>query len=189
MACHFWAHRNVCGAAARAAELHRAAQGPPRRLCGWWCPNRRECGRQLSQFPRLDERTETAEASSCWVWTSLSASPALPLPGNPFFHSRLWCHLGNNSLLTRVPCHFCLSFTARGIVALVFSCIAGILGVAVIAWYGMSEDPGSGAAYELARRRIEEAKIPLPEDGGTEGKAESGGVVVGVSASGASQRA
>lgn len=28
-------------------------------------------------------------------------------------------------------------FTARGIVALVFSCIAGILGVAVVAWYGL----------------------------------------------------
>ena len=30
-------------------------------------------------------------------------------------------------------------FTARGIVALVFSIIAGLLGVAVIAWYGMGE--------------------------------------------------
>ncbi|KAK1761040.1 iron transport multicopper oxidase fet3 [Echria macrotheca] len=30
-------------------------------------------------------------------------------------------------------------FTARGIVALVFSCISGILGVAVIAWYGFAE--------------------------------------------------
>ncbi|PHH66840.1 hypothetical protein CDD81_5972 [Ophiocordyceps australis] len=29
-------------------------------------------------------------------------------------------------------------FTPRGIVALVFSCIAGILGVAVIAWYGLA---------------------------------------------------
>lgn len=29
-------------------------------------------------------------------------------------------------------------FTARGIVALVFSCVTGILGVAVVAWYGMA---------------------------------------------------
>ncbi|KAK1826320.1 Cupredoxin [Podospora conica] len=30
-------------------------------------------------------------------------------------------------------------FTPRGIVALVFSCIAGILGIAVVAWYGFAE--------------------------------------------------
>ena len=30
-------------------------------------------------------------------------------------------------------------FTARGIVALVFSCVAGLLGVAVVAWYGLGE--------------------------------------------------
>ena len=30
-------------------------------------------------------------------------------------------------------------FTARGIVALVFSVIAGLVGVAVIAWYGVGE--------------------------------------------------
>lgn len=35
-------------------------------------------------------------------------------------------------------------FAARGIVALVFSCVAGILGVAVVAWYGMVGDPGTG---------------------------------------------
>jgi iron transport multicopper oxidase len=31
-------------------------------------------------------------------------------------------------------------FTARGIVALVFSCISGILGVAVIIWYGLGAE-------------------------------------------------
>lgn len=41
-------------------------------------------------------------------------------------------------------------FTARGIVALVFSCVAGILGVAVVAWYGMVGDPGSGQAEAAA---------------------------------------
>jgi iron transport multicopper oxidase len=30
------------------------------------------------------------------------------------------------------------SFTPRGIVALVFSCVTGILGVIVVAWYGLS---------------------------------------------------
>lgn len=33
---------------------------------------------------------------------------------------------------------FFIRFTPRGIVALVFSCICGILGVAVVGWYGMS---------------------------------------------------
>ena len=32
-------------------------------------------------------------------------------------------------------------FTTRGIVALVFSCLSGILGVSVIAWYGFAESP------------------------------------------------
>lgn len=34
-------------------------------------------------------------------------------------------------------------FEAKGIVALVFSCIAAFLGVAVIGWYGMKETSGS----------------------------------------------
>lgn len=37
-------------------------------------------------------------------------------------------------------------FTTRGIVAFVFSCITGILGVLVVAWYGMSQPVKSGAA-------------------------------------------
>lgn len=41
-------------------------------------------------------------------------------------------------------------FTARGIVALVFSCVAGILGVAVVAWYGLVGDPANGAAEVAA---------------------------------------
>lgn len=32
-------------------------------------------------------------------------------------------------------------FTPRGIVAIVFSCVSGIVGVAVIAWYGLATDP------------------------------------------------
>ena len=34
---------------------------------------------------------------------------------------------------------FSTGFTARGIVALVFSCIAGVLGLATIAYYGMND--------------------------------------------------
>ncbi|KAM7184643.1 Cupredoxin [Naviculisporaceae sp. PSN 640] len=36
-------------------------------------------------------------------------------------------------------------FTTKGIVALVFSCISGILGVSVIAWYGFAEVPEGSA--------------------------------------------
>jgi iron transport multicopper oxidase len=54
-------------------------------------------------------------------------------------------------------------FTARGIVALVFSCIAGILGVIVIAWYGLGE------MGEISRQK-EEAKITrLSAGGGVDG--------------------
>ena len=41
------------------------------------------------------------------------------------------------------------SFTTRGIVALVFSTICGILGVLVVIWYGLADDPAVPAA-ELA---------------------------------------
>jgi iron transport multicopper oxidase len=41
-------------------------------------------------------------------------------------------------------------FTARGIVALVFSCIAAILGLVVISWYGLAD---MGAASEEAEKR------------------------------------
>lgn len=37
-------------------------------------------------------------------------------------------------------------FTARGIVALVFSCLAGVLGVAVVAWYGLVGGDGVDGA-------------------------------------------
>ncbi|KAK5997143.1 Iron transport multicopper oxidase fetC [Cladobotryum mycophilum] len=41
-------------------------------------------------------------------------------------------------------------FTARGIVALVFSCISGILGIIVVAWYGLSA-PLNPVPTEVAR--------------------------------------
>ncbi|KND94156.1 Iron transport multicopper oxidase FET3 [Tolypocladium ophioglossoides CBS 100239] len=42
---------------------------------------------------------------------------------------------GQNEPPARLPD----GFTARGIVALVFSCVAGILGVCVVAWYGLAK--------------------------------------------------
>ncbi|KAK7920872.1 hypothetical protein PG985_008894, partial [Apiospora marii] len=46
----------------------------------------------------------------------------------------------------RAPDPLPAGFTARGIIALVFSCICGILGVAVVAWYGLAPDPGTAGA-------------------------------------------
>ncbi|KAK7977807.1 multicopper oxidase [Apiospora saccharicola] len=43
----------------------------------------------------------------------------------------------------RAPDPLPAGFTARGIVALVFSCVCGILGVVVVAWYGLAPDPGT----------------------------------------------
>lgn len=44
-------------------------------------------------------------------------------------------------------------FTARGIVALVFSCLAALLGMATITWYGFAEM--GDADKEAEKRRLE----------------------------------
>jgi iron transport multicopper oxidase len=54
-------------------------------------------------------------------------------------------------------------FTARGIVALVFSTIAGLLGLAVIAWYGMA--PLGVATQAAADREIANAQLDDADDG------------------------
>lgn len=64
-------------------------------------------------------------------------------------------------------------FTARGIVALVFSCISGILGVAVIIWYGLAgseSDPGlrsTAAALVAESEKVDSASetLVVPHDG------------------------
>ena len=62
-------------------------------------------------------------------------------------------------------------FTARGIVALVFSCIAGMLGVSVVAWYGMGE------MGNIAEQRAETEINIMSKIGGTEDTG-AGGVTV-----------
>ncbi|KAK7724129.1 hypothetical protein SLS64_000463 [Diaporthe eres] len=69
-----------------------------------------------------------------------AASPAIPTTGNAAGNTVDLLNLkGEPSPPARLPD----GFTARGIVALVFSCISGILGVAVVAWYGLSGDPAA----------------------------------------------
>lgn len=72
-----------------------------------------------------------------------AASPPVPTVGNAAGNTvNLLDLTGEPAPPPRLPD----GFTARGIVALVFSCVAGILGVAVVAWYGMVADPGAGEA-------------------------------------------
>ena len=49
-------------------------------------------------------------------------------------------------------------FTAKGIVALVFSCIAAFLGLAVISWYGIQ--PVGASTQHAAEVQVREADMP-----------------------------
>jgi iron transport multicopper oxidase len=53
-------------------------------------------------------------------------------------------------------------WTAKGIVAMTFSCLAALLGLVAITWYGLA-DMGA-AEFEHERRRIAEAGIPVDDD-------------------------
>lgn len=60
----------------------------------------------------------------------------VPIAGNAAGNTvDLFDMTGANESVAPLPA----GFTARGIVALVFSCLAGFVGVAVIAWYGVGE--------------------------------------------------
>jgi len=57
----------------------------------------------------------------------------MPYTGNAAGNTENYLDLkGENRAVAALPA----GFTARGIVALVFSCIAAVLGMATIAWYG-----------------------------------------------------
>jgi iron transport multicopper oxidase len=65
-----------------------------------------------------------------------AASPPMPTAGNAAANTVDFFNLkGANVSPAPLPS----GFTARGIVALVFSILAGLIGVAVIAWYGLGE--------------------------------------------------
>lgn len=67
-------------------------------------------------------------------------------------------------------------FTARGIVALVFSCIAGFLGIGVIAWYGLGE-------ISNIEQQKEEQKIgAFAEEAGVADVASVGGITAATNA-------
>ncbi|WYZ44806.1 hypothetical protein EsH8_VIII_000122 [Colletotrichum jinshuiense] len=63
----------------------------------------------------------------------------VPVSGNAAGNTKDWLDLsGQNAPPDPLPA----GFTARGIVAFVFSCIAGLLGIAAVSWYGMSTSGG-----------------------------------------------
>ena len=68
-------------------------------------------------------------------------------------------------------------FTTRGIVALVFSCVSGILGVAVVAWYGFAGGVGESTQGKAAGQEGKQQVVEVRE-GNYQG-GESDGVVAG----------
>jgi iron transport multicopper oxidase len=72
-------------------------------------------------------------------------------------------------------------FETRGIVALVFSCVSGIIGMAVVAWYGFAGGVGEGSQEKSAGH---EGKRQVGEVGNSEENQgrESDSAVVGAGA-------
>ncbi|RMZ85754.1 hypothetical protein DV737_g470, partial [Chaetothyriales sp. CBS 132003] len=88
--------------------------------------------------------------------------PAMPYKGNAAGQTEdLLSMEGQNVPANPLPS----GFTTKGIVALVFSSIAGILGIAVVAWYGLGE-MGTVAKEREAASINAMAKIAHIDDGG-----------------------
>ncbi|KAK0705353.1 Cupredoxin [Lasiosphaeris hirsuta] len=66
-------------------------------------------------------------------------------------------------------------FTARGIVALVFSCISGILGVAIVAWYGFADFGNEGKEPAAAQSEGVKGGDQRPASSGADSVAAAGG--------------
>ena len=93
-----------------------------------------------------------------------AAEPPIPTAGNAAANTvELLDLTGQPSPPAPLPA----GFTARGIVALVFSCIAGFLGLAAITWYGMGELNEIEKAREERHVERVAARVQLGEDSGT----------------------
>jgi iron transport multicopper oxidase len=83
----------------------------------------------------------------------------IPTEGNAAGNTKNYLDLsGANVSPARLPA----GFTARGIVALVFSIIAAIVGMAVITWYGMA--PLGAATQAAADREVANAQMTGDHD-------------------------
>jgi iron transport multicopper oxidase len=80
------------------------------------------------------------------------AADDYPTQGNAAGNTQDFLDLsGENESVKPLPA----GFTAKGIVAMVFSCVAAFLGMAVIAWYGVQ--PMGVATQRAAEHQIAEA--------------------------------
>ncbi|THX67128.1 hypothetical protein D6D08_06828 [Aureobasidium pullulans] len=83
----------------------------------------------------------------------------VPYAGNAAANTKDLLDLsGQNKPAKPVPA----GFTARGIVALVFSCIAAFAGLAAITWYGMA--PLSASEQEAAERKVVSTNVQTAEE-------------------------
>ncbi|OBA23783.1 hypothetical protein METBIDRAFT_37244 [Metschnikowia bicuspidata var. bicuspidata NRRL YB-4993] len=99
----------------------------------------------------LQEKEEFTEN-----WKAVCDNSNVPYDGNAAANSVDFMDLtGANVQAADLPA----GFTARGIVALVFSCVAGFLGMAAIAFYGMSE-----SNLDLDEQVIRDLDVKLPEE-------------------------
>lgn len=89
----------------------------------------------------------------------------MPITGNAAGNTVDYLDLsGENESVKPLPA----GFTARGIVALVFSCISAFLGMAVIWWYGMQPlgtATQAAAEHEVADHDILDEGISVPVAG------------------------
>lgn len=69
-------------------------------------------------------------------------------------------------------------FTAKGIVALIFTCIAAFVGIAAIVWYGMGELSEIEKAREERHVNHVAAKVHLNESSGTRATGSEAATVV-----------
>ena len=96
---------------------------------------------------------------------AVCASQGLPTVGNAAGNTKELFDLKGENL---PPAPLPSGFTARGIVALTFSCLSAFLGMAIIAWYGIGEVGTSkatgmkssiGVPLTEFKTRVEEGRV------------------------------
>ena len=98
------------------------------------------------------------------------AAQGLPTVGNAAGNTKdLFDLTGENLPPPPLPS----GFTAKGIVALIFSCISAVMGIAVIMWYGME---GTGASKSAETNPTED--IPLTDTRTPDAEGSRDGIVI-----------
>lgn len=117
---------------------------------------------RLHQAPLELQQTLTIPADH--YAACAAADPPMPTAGNAAANTvNLLDLTGQPSPPAPLPA----GFTPRGIVALVFSCIAAFLGLAAVTWYGMGELNEIEKAREERHVDSIAARVHLDESSGT----------------------